>query len=110
MYTKEDHEKKVKEFVSICKETADLYAAKNWDYGDSFGKSFEEWGMPMPCIRLTDKLNRLCSLTKNSSQRVQDESIEDTLKDLATYSVMTLIELRRLKGLPSAPSKDVLRG
>ena len=98
MYKKEDHEKKVKEFVSICGEMAELYDAKNWDYGDSFGKSFAEWGMTMPCIRLTDKLNRLCSLTKNSSQRVQDESIEDTLKDLATYSIMTLIELRREKG------------
>lgn len=98
MYTKEDNDKKVKEFLLICREMADLYAAKNWDYGDSFGKSFAEWGMTMPCIRLTDKLNRLCSLTKNSSQRVQDESIEDTLKDLATYSIMTLIELRREKG------------
>ena len=98
MYTKEDHDKKVKEFLSICREMADLYDAKNWDYGDSFGKRFAEWGMTMPCIRLTDKLNRLCSLTKNSSQRVQDESIEDTLKDLATYSIMTLIELRREKG------------
>ena len=98
MYTKGDHDKKVKEFLSICREMADLYDAKNWDYGDSFGKSFEEWGMTMPCIRLKDKLNRLCSLTKNSSQRVQDESIEDTLKDLATYSIMTLIELRREKG------------
>ena len=97
MYTKEDHEKKVKEFVSICKEMTELYNLKNIDYGDSFGKSFEEWGMTMPCIRLTDKLNRLCSLTKNFSQRVQDESIEDTLKDLANYSIMTLIELRRLK-------------
>ena len=97
MYTKEDHEKKMKEFVSICKELTELYNLKNIDYGDSFGKSFEEWGMPMPCIRLTDKLNRLCSLTKNFSQRVQDESIEDTLKDLANYSIMTLIELRRLK-------------
>ena len=97
MYTKEDHEKKVKEFISICKEMTELYDLKNMDYGDSFGKSFEEWGMPMPCIRLTDKLNRLCSLTKNFSQRVQDESIEDTLKDLANYSIMTLIELRRLK-------------
>ena len=97
MFTKEDHDKKVKEFISICKEMAELYDAKNWDYGDSFGKSFEEWGMTMPCIRLTDKLNRLCSLTKNSSQKVQDESIEDTLKDLAIYSVMTLIEIERRK-------------
>ena len=98
MYTKEDHEKKVKEFVSICKEMTELYNLKNIDYGDSFGKSFEEWGTTMSCIRLTDKLNRLCALTKNFSQRVQDESIEDTLKDLANYSIMTLIELRRLKG------------
>lgn len=102
MYTKENHDKKVKEFLSICREMADLYDAKNWDYGDSFGKSFEEWGMTMPCIRLKDKLNRLCSLTKNSSQRVQDESIEDTLKDLATYSIMTLIEIRREKGTGNA--------
>ena len=98
MYTKKDHDKKVKEFVSICIEMADLYDSKNWDYGDSFAKSFEEWGMPMTCIRLQDKLNRLSSLTKNSSQKVQDESIEDTLKDLANYSVMTLIELRGEKG------------
>ena len=97
MYTKEDHDKKVKEFVSICKEMADLYASKNWDYGDSFGKSFEEWGMTMACIRLTDKLNRLCALTKSGEQRVQDERIEDTLRDLANYSIMTLIELERRK-------------
>lgn len=97
MYTKEDHENKVKEFVSICGEMADLYAAKNWDYGDSFGKSFQEWGMPMACIRLTDKLNRLCALTKSGEQRVQDERIEDTLRDLANYSIMTLIELERRK-------------
>ena len=97
MYTKEDHENKVKEFVSICGEMAELYDAKNWDYGDSFGKSFEEWGMPMACIRLTDKLNRLCALTKSGEQRVQDESIEDTLRDLANYSIMTLIEIKRRK-------------
>ena len=97
MYTKEEHENKVKEFVSICGEMAELYDAKNWDYGDSFGKSFQEWGMPMACIRLTDKLNRLCALTKSGEQRVQDERIEDTLRDLANYSIMTLIELERRK-------------
>lgn len=53
--------------------------------------------MPMACIRLTDKLNRLCALTKNQTQRVKDESIEDTLRDLANYSIMTLIELNRQK-------------
>ena len=97
MYTKEDHEKKVSEFTLICKDLTALYDNKNLDYGDSFGKSFQEWGMPMACIRLTDKLNRLCALTKSGEQRVQDESIEDTLRDLANYSIMTLIELKRRK-------------
>lgn len=97
MFTKEDHEKKVSEFTIICKDLTDLYYNKNLDCGDSFGKSFQEWGMPMACIRLTDKLNRLCALTKSDEHRVQDESIEDTLRDLANYSIMTLIELERRK-------------
>lgn len=96
-YTREEHEKKVSEFAIVCEDLKDLYSNKNLDYGDSFGKSFQEWGMPMVCIRLTDKLNRLCSLTKSGEQRVQDESIEDTLRDLANYSIMTLIELNRRK-------------
>lgn len=98
MYGPEEHKKKLDEFISICAELRSLYDAKNLDYGDSFGKSFQEWGMPMACIRLTDKLNRLCELTKSQTQRVKDESIEDTLRDLANYSIMTLIELRREKG------------
>ena len=48
----------------------------------------------MPCIRLGDKLNRLESLTINkNSQQVSDESIRDTLMDLANYAIMTIIEL-----------------
>lgn len=75
----------------ICSELTDLYERKNHDYGDSFGKSFKEYGMTMPCIRLEDKLNRLKSLTKNNAQ-VTDESIDDTLMDLANYAIMTLVE------------------
>ena len=97
MYGPEEHKKKVEEFSGICAGLLSLYDAKNLDYGDSFGKSFQEWGMPMVCIRLTDKLNRLCALTKNQTQRVKDESIEDTLRDLANYSIMTLIDLNRQK-------------
>lgn len=72
---------------------ADLYERKNHDYGDSFGKSFQEYGMTMPCIRLEDKLNRLKSLTKSDAQ-VTDENIDDTLMDLANYAIMTIIERR----------------
>lgn len=79
---------------TICNDLADLYRRKNADYGDSFGKSFQEYGMAMPCIRLEDKLNRLKSLTKNGGAQVKDESIQDTLLDLANYAIMTVIEMQ----------------
>lgn len=81
----------------ICNELTALYRRKNADYGDSFGKSYKEYGTYMPCIRLEDKLNRLKSLAKNTAQ-VADESIEDTLSDLANYAIMTIIEMRMEKG------------
>lgn len=83
--------------ASICAGLTDLYTRKNHDYGDSFAKSYQEWGLAMPCIRLDDKLNRLKSLAKNPAQ-VQDESIRDTLIDLANYAIMTVIEMELEKG------------
>lgn len=85
---------KVETHVTICGELAALYERKNHDYGDSFGKSFDEYGMAMPCIRLEDKLNRLKSLTRSGDQQVHDESIDDTLMDLANYAIMTIVERR----------------
>lgn len=84
---------KVVEHHNICSELTDLYARKNADYGDSFGKSYQEYGLAAPCLRLDDKLNRLKSLRTKESQ-VTDESIDDTLMDLANYAIMTLIERR----------------
>lgn len=78
--------------ASICAELTALYERKNHDYGDSFAKSFAEYGMAMPCIRLEDKLNRLKALTRNGNQQVSDESVDDTLMDLANYAIMTLVE------------------
>ena len=83
---------KIEKHLEICKKLNSLYEAKNADYGDSFGKSYKEYGLTMSLIRLEDKLNRLKSLNKSKSAKVK-ESIEDTLADLAHYSIMTLIEL-----------------
>ena len=83
---------KIKKHKLICEKLNKLYEAKNADYGDSFGKSYKEYGLTMPCIRLEDKLNRLKSLNFSKSAKV-NESIEDTLMDLANYAIMTLIEL-----------------
>jgi hypothetical protein len=83
---------KIDKHIKICAELADLYDAKNKDYGDSFGKGYKEYGMKMPVIRLEDKLNRIKSLIKNEAS-VKNESLIDTLMDLANYSIMTIIEL-----------------
>lgn len=77
----------------ICNSLNDLYRRKNADYGDSFGKQFEEYGIVSSAIRLEDKFNRFKNLTKNQAQ-VKDETIEDTLLDLANYAIMTVVELK----------------
>lgn len=84
---------KVAKHKLICEQLNDIYARKNADYGDSFGKSFKDYGLTMACIRLDDKLNRLKAL-RTADAHVKDESIEDTLLDLANYAIMTVIELR----------------
>lgn len=87
-------DKKANMHANICLVLNDIYQRKNADYDDSFGKSFDQYGMAMPCIRLEDKLNRLKALTvHNKQQSVNDESVEDTLLDLANYAIMTLIEI-----------------
>ena len=92
---------KLEKHLVICKELNNLYKSKNKDYGDSFSKSFTEYGLTMPCIRLEDKLNRLKALNKNKEQKVKDESIKDTLMDLANYAIMTLIELDGIEVTPN---------
>lgn len=88
--------KKLAIHKEICAELSSIYERKNNDYGDSFSKSYAEYGDVMSAIRLEDKLNRYKSLIKTNNQMVKDESIEDTLLDLANYAIMTVIE-RRLK-------------
>ena len=48
-------------------------------------------------VRMSDKWNRLKTLTKNSDIPHGDESIEDTLLDLANYCVMTYMWLENNK-------------
>jgi len=84
------------EFKEILKEMLEIYLKKNHDYGNSFDKSLNEWGEVAGVIRMEDKFNRIKTLLKTEGQ-VNDESINDTLLDLANYTVMTLL-WRRNKG------------
>ena len=86
-------ENKVVRHSQICGELNSLYAKKNHDYGDSFHLSYQEEGMAMARIRLGDKLNRFKALSRTNKQAVRDESMRDTLIDLANYAIMTLMEM-----------------
>lgn len=104
-----DNYNRVQKFEQITNEMFDLYKRKNADYGNSVAKIFDEYGLVSFLIRIEDKLNRVSTLTKKSftEQQVKDEKIEDTLLDLANYSIMALIELDRTKSeLTSEMSVD----
>ena len=81
--------------MEICQELNAIYDKKNHDYGDSFHKTFVEWGPAAAGIRMADKLNRFNKLAQGNDANVNDESIEDTLNDLANYAIMTRIEFEK---------------
>lgn len=85
-------EKKPKRFKQITKEMIELYEKKNHDYGDSFGDTYQKLGLISAVTRISDKVNRLQSLS-TKEQKINNESIRDTLIDLANYAVMMIIEL-----------------
>ena len=47
----------------------------------------------MSRIRLGDKFSRFKTLSRGADQKVNDESIRDTLIDLANYAIMTVLEM-----------------
>lgn len=84
---------KVELHRKICEELNALYEKKNHDYGDSFHLTFLEEGLAMSRIRLGDKLSRFKTLSKQTDRKVDDESLRDTLLDLANYAIMTVLEI-----------------
>ncbi len=86
---------KVVQFKVLANELSDLYKQKNEAYGDSFGKSVEKYGRISALTRMSDKWNRLENLIMNEDTYSGDESVIYTLKDLASYCLMTIIELKK---------------
>lgn len=90
---------KIDEHKKICNKLNKTYSDKNHDYGDSVHDTYKKYGMVSFLVRMEDKLNRLYTLTKfnpfceNETEiRVKDESIMDTLLDLANYAVIAAVE------------------
>ena len=86
----------VENFGNKAKECIELYAKKNHDYGNSFEKGCDDIGQAYAIGRLYDKVNRLINVSRSESE-VKDESVEDTLKDLACYSLMYLAYLDKTR-------------
>lgn len=83
-------------FRAICDELTEVFEAKNADYGNSI------FDQPMlveditpeknVLCRLSDKLSRLKTLYANSGvAQVNDESIDDTIKDVINYFIILLM-------------------
>lgn len=87
-------------FIKILEEMGALHIKKMKDYGrvgDPFAnvKASEEWGAKPwigAMIRGTDKIRRLQSYVRNG--KLENEGVEDSLIDLAVYSVIALVLFR----------------
>lgn len=92
---------KVAIHAEICDGIKSLYARKNADYGDSFAQLRTRYPN-FVCMRLFDKLNRLDTIMNPAHQlQVSDETIEDTLLDIANYAIMEVTERRAENGQQS---------
>lgn len=87
----------VEMFRTLANEMADLYEKKNAAYGNSFSRSVEKYGIIAGLTRLSDKFNRAENLILGAKNDVADESLADTLMDMASYSIMLLMELPNAK-------------
>ena len=78
-------------FDKVLYQMKTLREAKNKDYGNAFGELFNEYGLNYSIMHLHEKLNRIKSVHKNN--KANNESIKDSLIDLANYAIMTYIEM-----------------
>ncbi len=91
-------------FAEICKEITLLHERKNHDYGNAFGDTYQGFAQSnqqkmadgYAVGLLCNKVNRVKTLL-SSEAWVKDESVEDSLLDLASYAIMTLAEHRKVK-------------
>jgi len=86
-------------FHQIVEEMVELHDRKNHDYaGSDYLPNFlmceKHMGIPAwkGCIiRLSDKMARIMNVARDDETSVGDETITDTLMDLAVYAIITRI-------------------
>lgn len=77
-------------YNSIVDNMKEVCNQKNKDYGTSVQDTYEKFGDLAYIIRLHDKWNRINSLMEKGKAEVKDESIDDTILDMANYLLLWL--------------------
>ena len=100
------------EYLRILDQMRDMHVRKSADYGrgeDPLAnlRGSAEFGIPPwvgTVIRATDKVHRLKSFVANGT--LKNESVEDSLLDLASYAILALILYRERGDAPAAPEPE----
>ena len=85
----------IEKFAQITDKMKEIYACKHHDYGQSTKDTYRKYGLVSMIVRMRDKLNRIESiytLMQNNEKPMVNESLYDTLGDLANYAIITMIE------------------
>jgi hypothetical protein len=90
------YEQECEIFKNITDRMNDVFERKRHDYGPTSEHTYKKFGLVSMYIRMYDKLGRLESLCQKEP-KVVEESVEDTLLDLANYAVITLLEVEKDK-------------
>lgn len=78
------------EIDELIESSISTYHKKNKDYGNSFKKVADIFGVVSLGVRINDKINRLISLEKNGKVEIKNESVIDTIVDAINYCAMSM--------------------
>jgi len=91
-------------FYEMLEKMADIHSVKNQDYGmgKATGNFMESKKLGVNpflgiLVRMSDKWSRICSLVSSGEAKVKDESLEDTLIDLANYAILSIVVKKEME-------------
>jgi hypothetical protein len=84
-------------FERILREMVPTHRAKAHDYGDSLNAVQALGLLPLTgiLVRMSDKWSRITVLSRGVAPAVKNESLRDTLLDLAAYAVLAVVEMEK---------------
>lgn len=87
----------IKAYKNIITKITDTFEKKNNDYGNSYENLLNKEGLATARVLLGIKMDRFNELSKNLDKKKVNESLSDTLEDMANYAIMTAAWLEMSK-------------